>query len=99
MYFCIMKNLYLFLSLLAILSCNNSKENKEWNDNDKDTIYSECIQYAEIVKYDNQFASKYCDCLSNALFDKYENFDNYNNELLKNPGDIIAEIKYCEGID
>ena len=69
-----MKKLILFISLFIFISCNSnqSKESK-WTDDEKDTVFKECINYAIDQLGNLDEANNYCYCTLRILTAKFEN--------------------------
>tara|TARA_A100001015_G_scaffold150217_1_gene166635 strand:+ start:365 stop:649 length:285 start_codon:yes stop_codon:yes gene_type:complete len=93
-----MRNILSITLFFLINSCDSKKNTKKsWNDEDKDIVYKECISYSQVIlNYENNMASKYCDCLTNNLFQKYADYRTYYDEAQLYPTNIFAEMEICK---
>jgi len=69
-----MKKLILFISLLIFISCDsNQAKVSKWTDDEKDTVFKECINYAIDQLGDLDEANNYCYCTLQILTAKFQN--------------------------
>ena len=70
-----MKNIILVTFSFLFFSCNSSNKMVEsWTEEEKDTLFSECIKYAtEIEKMNIEKANDYCYCSLDIIVENFEN--------------------------
>ena len=81
-----MKKLILFISLYIFISCNSnqSKESK-WTDDEKDSVFKECINYAIDQLGNLDEANNYCYCTLQILTAKFQNKADAETQIGKDP--------------
>ena len=70
-----MKNIIIITFSFLFFSCNSSNKMVEsWTEEEKDTLFSECIKYAiEIEKMNIEKANDYCYCSLDIIVENFEN--------------------------
>tara|TARA_B100002019_G_C20975787_1_gene453384 strand:- start:160 stop:441 length:282 start_codon:yes stop_codon:yes gene_type:complete len=91
-----MKNIIIITFSFLFFSCNSSnKEVGSWTEEEKDTLFSECIKYAtETEKMNIKKANDYCYCSLEIII---ENFDNkvIADEKISNDNRLRSLWKAC----
>ncbi len=88
-----MKKLILFISLFIFISCNsNQSKVSKWTDDEKDTVFKECINYAIDQLGDLNEANDYCYCTLQILTAKFQNKADAEVQIANDPSlrDIFA---------
>ena len=81
-----MKKLILFISLFILISCNsNQSKVSKWTDDEKDTVFRECINYAIDQLGDLDEANNYCYCTLQILTTKFQNKADAETQIGNDP--------------
>ena len=78
-----MKNIIIITFSFLFFSCNSSNKMVEsWTEEEKDTLFSECIKYAtEIEKMNIEEANDYCYCSLEIIIENFKNRDDVIEQM------------------